>query len=200
MSSDYLIRATAAKGMVKAVGALTTKAVARAKEIHKLSPTASAALGRSLTGAALLSTSLKGKKHSLTLQIKGDGPLGSIVVVADADSNVRGYVSNPGIHLPLNEAGKLNVGAGIGKGYLNIIKDLGLKEPYIGRVDLVSGEIGEDIAYYCAYSEQIPTVVSLGVLVDFNGNIVNSGGYFLQLMPGADESLISHIENKMNMI
>lgn len=200
MDRDLNVRATAANGTVRLAVAVTTQMVRKAKEIHNLSPTASAALGRTMTGAALMSTSLKEKSHSITIQIKGNGPLGSIIVITDALANIKGYVANPNVDLPLNEEGKLDVAKAVGRGFINVIKDLGLKEPYRGQVDLVSGEIAEDLAYYYANSEQIPTVIALGVLVDKDGSILNSGGYMIQLMPETDEDLINYIENKIQTV
>jgi molecular chaperone Hsp33 len=198
---DYIIRATAARGTVRAIAATTKGMVSLAKELHGLTPVASAALGRTMSAAALMSRVLKSSKDTITIQIKTDGPLGGIVVVTDSQANIRGYVYNPNIYLPLNEFGKLDVSGAVGKtGYLNVIKDLGMKEPYIGYVDLISGEIGEDIAYYFAYSEQIPTIVSLGVLVAADESILNAGGYLIQLMPGADENIIDYLEDKVNSI
>jgi molecular chaperone Hsp33 len=198
---DYIVRATAAEGMVRAFAADTTGIVSEARRIHNLSPVASAALGRTLTAAALMSTTLKGEKDKLTIQIKGEGPLGGIVVVSDSYANVRGYVYNPDVHIPLNSLGKLDVSGAIGsRGHLNVIRDLGLKEPYIGYVDLVSGEIGEDIAYYYSVSEQTPSIVALGVLVDVDGGIINAGGYIIQLMPGAPEELIDFLEKKVSVV
>lgn len=194
---DYIVRATAAKGTVRVIGAVTTDIARTAKEYHNLSPVSSAALGRTLTAATLISQTLKGDKETITIQIKGNGPLGGIVAVSDSKANVRGYVGNPNIDLLLNENGKLDVAGAVGReGYLNVIKDLGLKEPYIGFVRLVSGEIAEDIAYYFALSEQTPSVVSLGVLVDKDGSIINSGGYMIQLMPDAAEETIDFLEAK----
>ena len=198
---DYFVRATAVGGSVMAFAGITTGMVKRARELHELSPVASAALGRTMTAAALMSALMKGERDTLTIQIKGDGPLGGIVVVSDSQSNVRGYVNNSQVYLPLNTEGKLNVAGAVGKnGYVNVIKDMGLKEPYIGFVNLISGEIGEDLAYYFASSEQIPTVVSLGVLVDSDESIINSGGYIIQLLPGAEEPLIDYIENTIRSI
>jgi len=198
---DYIVRATAANATVMAMAVVSTNTVREAKRLHGLSPLASAALGRTLTAASMMSQTLKSERGKLTIQIKGNGPLGGIVVVSDSHANVRGYVYNPGVYLPLNEAGKLDVSSAVGKeGYLNVIKDIGLKEPYIGYVDLVSGEIGDDIAYYFAFSEQIPSVVALGVLVDVDGNIINSGGYIIQLMPGAEEDIIDYLENKIKVL
>lgn len=194
---DYVIRATAAEGTVRAVAAITTNMVKDAMNVHGLSPLASVALGRTMTAASLMSTFLKGEKDTLTLQIKGDGPLGGIVVVSDSSANIRGYVYNPLVYLPLKENGKYDVAGAIGEGYLNVIRDLGLKEPYIGYVDLLSGEIAEDLTYYFASSEQIPSVVSLGVLTNAEEFILCSGGFIIQLMPGAEEDTISLIEEKI---
>ena len=196
---DHIVRATAANGGIRAFAALTTELVQQAHELHDTSGVASAALGRTLTAAVMMSRMFfKNEKDALTLQIKGDGPLGGIIVVSDYQSNVRGYVYNPEVYLPLNAAGKFDVAGAVGRGgYLNVIKDMGLKEPYVGYVDLVSGEIGEDIAYYFAYSEQVPTVVSLGVLIGPDENVITAGGYIIQLMPGADESLVKQLEEKI---
>lgn len=195
--SDYVIRATAAGGTVRAIGAVTTEMVMEAKKIHDLSPTASVALGRTLTCASLLSQTLKGDNDVITIQIKGNGPLGGIVVVSDSKANVRGYVGNPYTEISLNGIGKFDVAAAVGReGYLNVIKDLGLKEPYIGYVNLVSGEIAEDFAYYLAVSEQIPSVVALGVLVDKDESIINSGGFLIQVMPDVKSETIDIIEER----
>ncbi|MDP4092846.1 MAG: Hsp33 family molecular chaperone HslO [Bacillota bacterium] len=194
--NNYIVRGTAANGTVRGYAAVTTELVRDAKKVHGLSPVASAALGRTLTAAALMSRMLDGASDTITIQIKGDGPLGSIVAISDSSANVRGYVNNPDVDLPLNTEGKLDVGKGVGAGYLNIIRDLGLKEPYVGYVDLLTGEIADDIAYYYAYSEQIPSVVALGVLVDKDGSIINAGGFVVQLMPGADEEIVDHLERR----
>lgn len=195
---DHIVRATAAGGAVRAFAAVTKDLVQKAHITHGTSGVASAALGRTLTAAAMMGRMFKNEKDMLTIQIKGDGPLGGIIAVSDAQSNVRGYVYEPQVYLPLNAAGKFDVAQAVGKnGYLNVIKDMGLKEPYVGYVELVSGEIGEDMAYYFASSEQIPTVVSLGVLVDTDEQVVTAGGYIIQLMPGADESIIEFIEDKV---
>lgn len=195
---DHIVRATAADGYVRAYAAVTTNLVQEARRIHETSGVATVALGRTLTAAAMMARMLKNDKDTMTIQIKGGGPLGLIVVVTDAFSNVRGYVHNTKVYLPLNQAGKFDVAAAIGKdGYLNVIKDLGLKEPYIGYVKLVSGEIGEDLAYYFAASEQVPTVVAVGVLVGPDENVLAAGGYIIQLMPGASEEIIGYIEEKV---
>lgn len=195
---DYIVRAMAAEGAVRAFAAVTTNMAQEARNVHRSSGVATAALGRTLTAAAIMGRMSKGEKDQLTIQIRGDGPIGGIIAVSDSNSNVRGYVYNPEVYLPLNESGKFDVSSALGKGYLNVIKDFGLKEPYIGYVDLVSGEIGEDIAYYYAYSEQIPSVVSLGVLIAPDENVVNAGGFIIQLLPGADDSLVDYLEDRIS--
>ena len=201
---DHIYSAIGAGGLVRITAAESTMLCEEARRIHGLAPTACAALGRTLTVCAILSNGLKNEDDALTLQIRGDGPLGSIVAVTDAFANVRGYVGNPSCDLPLNARGKLDVGGAVGQGYLNIIKDLGLKEPYSGTIPLVSGEIAEDVACYYAVSEQIPSVVSLGVLVgpgdDGENHVICAGGFMLQLMPGADESLISLLEDRVSSL
>ncbi|WP_265447280.1 Hsp33 family molecular chaperone HslO [Acetivibrio straminisolvens] len=197
---DYIVRATAGEGTIRAIAAATTNMVKEAQKVHGLSPLATVALGRTMTAAAMMSTSLKEEKAAITLQIKGDGPIGGIVAVSDSSANIKGYVHNPLVYLPLNSKGKYDVAGAVGSGYLNVIKDLGLKEPYVGYVDLISGEIAEDITYYYVYSEQIPTVTALGVLTNATQIVVSSGGFILQLMPGADEETISFIENKISTI
>lgn len=193
---DYIIRATAAEGTVRAFAAVTTELVNKASAIHGLSPIATAALGRTLTAAGMMSKMLKGEKDKLTIQIKGDGPLGGIVVAADSMANVRGYVHNPDVDLPLNERGKLDIRTAVGYGYINVIKDMGLREPYIGFADLVSGEIADDLTYYFATSEQVPSTVALGVLVDKDG-VTSAGGFIIQLMPGAEEETVEKLEKRL---
>lgn len=198
---DYIVRATAANNTIRAFAAVTSQMVQEAHNIHDTSGVASAALGRTMTAAVLMSQMLKGDNDILTIQIKADGPLGGIVVIADSKANIRGYVSNPHVYIPLNSNGKLDVSSAVGKnGYLNVIKDLGMKSPYIGYVDLTSGEIGEDIAYYYAFSEQVPSIVSLGVQIAPDESVINSGGYIIQLMPGADDGIIDFLENKAKSI
>lgn len=195
---DQIVRAVAANGTIRAFAAVTTHLVEEARVVHDASGVAIAALGRTLTAVAIMSKMLKSENDVLTIQIKGDGPLGSIVTVADAEANVRGYVNNPFVELPLNSRGKFDVSGAVGKnGYLNVIRDLGLKEPYVGYVELYTGEIGEDIAYYYAFSEQVPSVVSLGVLVAPDGRVINAGGYIIQLMPGAEDGLAEALEHKI---
>ena len=198
---DHIVRAIAAEGTIRAFAAVTTNLAEEARKMHGTSSVATAALGRTLTAAAIISKMFKNHKDVLTIQIKGDGPLGGIVVVSDAEANVRGYVNEPLVDIPLNIHGKLDVAGAIGKnGYLNVIRDLGMKEPYVGYVELYTGEIAEDIAYYFAFSEQTPSVVSLGVLIAPDGSVLKSGGYILQLMPDAKEGLVEVLENKISLL
>lgn len=198
--SDILLRGNSIDGTVRVFVAITTELADRAFRIHKTYPTATAALGRTLTAAAIMGATLKNDSDSVTIQFKGDGPLGSIVAVTDSRSHVRGYVVNPYVDIPLNSKGKLDVGGAVGKGYLNVIKDLGLKEPYAGQVPIVTGEIAEDLTYYFARSEQIPTAIALGVLVDTNHSVKASGGFMIQLMPEATEETAAQLEEKMKHI
>lgn len=198
---DTLIRGNSIDGTIRVFVTITTDLVNEAHRIHDTSATASAALGRLLTGAAIVGAQLKSEDDSTTLQIKGDGPLGLLAAVTDSRSHVRGYVGNPHADLPENDKGKLDVGGAVGRGFLSVIRDLGLKEPYIGQTPLVSGEIAEDLTYYFAASEQIPTAIALGVLVDKDLSIRAAGGYMIQLMPEATEStadrLTEIVENAM---
>ncbi len=191
---DYIAKAMALSGQARIFAAVTTQTVEKARLLHEMNPTPTVALGRVLTGAALMSQTLKGEKHSMTIQIKGDGPIGGIVAVTDANGGVRGYAYNPHFDVPLNDIGKFDIKTALGSGYLNVIKDIGLKEPYIGYVDLVSGEIAEDLTYYYAYSEQTPTVMNLGVLIGAGGKVEAAGGFFIQLLPDADDDAIEMIE------
>lgn len=187
---DKLIRGNSTDGAIRVFTAITTDTINEAHRIHNTSATASAALGRLLTAGAILGgAQLKSETDSLTLQINGDGPLGMMTVVASANSEVRGYVENPMADLPVNSRGKLDVSGVIGKGFLSVIRDLDLKEPYIGRTPLISGEIAEDLTYYYAKSEQIPTAIALGVLVDTDLSIKAAGGYMIQLMPEANDEV-----------
>ncbi len=204
---DKIVTAIAADGMIRMIGAETTNLCEEARRLHNTSAVATAALGRLLTAAALLSNQLKNETDSITVQIRGEGPLGGVVAVSDAHANVRGYVTHPEVELPVRESdGKLDVGGAIGKGYLNIIKDLGLKEPYVGTSELISGEIAEDLTYYLAVSEQVPSVVALGVRVapDPDGKepfvVERAGGFLLQLMPGASDALIDDIERQLRAL
>lgn len=192
---DQLIRAISKDGMVKAAAISSRNLTERARQIHHTLPVATAALGRVLAGASMMGSALKGEGESLTLQIKGGGPLGSILAVSDSIGNVRGYVQNAAVDLPLRPDGKLDVGAAVGtEGTLTVIKDLNLKEPYVGSVALLGGEIAEDIAAYFVESEQIPTACGLGVLVDRDQSVKCAGGYLIQLLPGAGEDVISKLE------
>ncbi len=191
---DEIKKFLAYNGKISVVCANTTEIVEEARNIHDLSPVATAAMGRILTMAVIMGSEMKGSKDKLTIQLKGDGPLGTIIVTANSCPKVKGAISNPQVDLPLNEDGKLDVGGAIGNaGYLNVIKDIGLKEPYVGICPLVSGEIAEDFAEYFSKSEQKNTAVALGVLVDKNG-VRRAGGYIITPMPDATEEEISKVE------
>ena len=198
---DKIIRATAAEGFVKMAVVDARGAVERARTIHACSPTVAAALGRTLCAASLLGDAMKEEKGSLTIRINGGGPIGSVVAVSDSSGNVRGYVENPQLHLPLRGDGKLDVGGAVGRdGMLTVSRDLGLKEPYIGSTALVSGEIAEDLTAYLTESEQVPSACALGVLVDTDRSVKAAGGFIVQLMPGADEALIAKLEDNIFMM
>ncbi len=197
---DYIVRATAANGFIRAFAAISTNTVEEARKIHGTTPVASAALGRMLTAGAIMGAMLKSEKDLITLQITGSGPLKGVLVTSDSKSNVKGYVVNPDADLPLKPDGKLDVGNAVGAGTLKIIKDVGLKDPYVGSIELISGEIADDLTYYFAQSEQVPSSVGLGVLVDTDCTIKHSGGFIVQLMPGADEEIIDKLEKKLMTI
>ena len=193
--ADQIIRVLAKNAPVKASVITARDMVERARQIHRTLPVATAALGRTLMAASMMGNQLKEDNGSVTLRIKGDGPLGGITAVADSAGNARGYVVNPAVDLPLKGPAKLDVGSAVGRdGSLTVIKDLNLKEPYVGTVPLVSGEIAEDITSYFAESEQIPTACALGVLVDVDQSVLCAGGYLIQLLPGVDDAAISAIE------
>ena len=195
---DQIIRATAADGFVKMAVITARDSVERARQIHGLSPTACAALGRTLCAASLLGQAMKEEAASLTIRINGGGPIGSVVAVSDSGGNMRGYVDAPRCELPLRADGKLDVGGAVGRdGMLTVSRDLGLREPYIGSVALVSGEIAEDMTAYLLESEQVPSACALGVLVDTDRTIRAAGGFLVQLMPGADASLIDRLEENI---
>ena len=195
---DTIIRATAADGQIKMAVITARDTVERARQIHRLSPTACAALGRTLCAASLLGQAMKEEKASLTIRVSGGGPIGSVVAVSDHEGYVRGYVGNPSVELPLRPDGKLNVGGAVGKdGMLTVSRDIGLREPYIGSVELVSGEIAEDLTAYLLESEQVPSACALGVLVDTDRSIRAAGGFIVQLMPGAGEELITKLEDNI---
>ena len=193
--SDQILRAMTTDGWVKAVAINSKNIVERARTIHDTTPTATAALGRALSACAMLGNMQKIENGSVTLQIKGGGPLGTVLAVSDAEGNVRGYVQNPHVSLLEKYAGKLDVGAAVGTdGMLTVIRDLQMKEPYVGSVELVSGEIGDDVTAYLVQSEQCPSACGLGVLVDVDQSVRVAGGYILQLLPGAPEALIDRLE------
>ena len=192
---DNFCKVLTKDGMVRALALDATEIVEQARRIHETTPVMTAALGRTLAAASMLGSLLKSPKDTLTLQITGDGPAGGIMTVSDAEGNVRGYPGNPDVDLPLNEKGKLDVAGAIGReGTLTVIKDLNLKEPYIGRTPIVSGEIAEDVTHYLMVSEQTPSAVALGVLVDRDWSVKKAGGFLIQLMPGADELTITKLE------
>lgn len=198
--NDYIVRATACGGSVRVFAATTRDMVQYAREIHHTSPVASSALGRMLTAAAMMGSMLKGDKDLVTLQIRGIGPLKGVVVSADCNANVKGYVFNPTVDIPSKYPGKLDVSGAIGQGYMSVIKDIGMKEPYAGRIQLVSGEIAEDLTYYFAQSEQTPSAIGLGVLVETDTSIRRAGGFIIQLLPDATEEVIAKLEQRVNTI
>jgi len=197
--TDYILRITAAGGLVRGFFATTRKMVGEFARIHETSPVVTAALGRLLTGGAIMGYTMKSEKDLLTLTIKGDGLVGGLLVTADNMGNVKGYANNPQADLPIKDNGKLDVGGVVGAGSLTVVKYLGLKEPYSGQVELVNGEIAMDIAYYYATSEQVPSVVSLGVLVDKDYSVKQAGGFIIQLMPGAGDDIIDELEKTTNI-
>ena len=198
--NDYIIRATAANDQIRAFAAVTTEMVETAREHHNTSPVATAALGRLLTAGAMMGSMMKGEKDVLTLQIKAGGPLQGITVTADSQGNVKGYVGNPDVCIPANSKGKLDVAGAVGPGFLTVIKDMGLKEPYSGQVMLQTCEIAEDLTYYFATSEQVPSAVGLGVLMNKNITVRQAGGFIVQLMPFAEEEVISRLEQNVQKI
>lgn len=198
--NDYIIRATAANDQIRAFAAVTTEMVETAREHHNTSPVATAALGRLLTAGAMMGSMMKGEKDVLTLQIKAGGPLQGITVTADSQGNVKGYVGNPDVCIPANSKGKLDVAGAVGPGFLTVIKDMGLKEPYSGQVMLQTCEIAEDLTYYFAISEQVPSAVGLGVLMNKNNTVRQAGGFIVQLMPFAEEEVISRLEQNVQKI
>ena len=197
---DRIVRATAADAQIRIFTADTKELVEEARKRHETSPVATEALGRLLTAGAIMSTMLKNEGDILTLKVTGDGPLGSITVTADGKNNVKGYVGNPKVELPLNARGKLDVAGAVGKGGLDVIQDLGLKEPYVGQIPLISGELAEDLTYYYANSEQVPSSVGLGVLVDRDRTVKKAGGFIVQLLPHAAEETIEKLERNLNRL
>ena len=198
---DQLIKTISKNGKIRAYFMSATDLINEAFRIHHTFPTATAALGRTLIAAAMMGAMQKSEQDRLDIQIKGGGELGTILAISDYHAIVKGYVQNPEVDMPINAKGKLDVGKAVGtNGYFSVIQDIGLKEPVIGTVELVSGEIGEDLALYFARSEQIPSIVALGVLIDTDGSCRAAGGYIIQLMPGADEEIISALENQIAKI
>lgn len=198
--SDYIVRGMAANGQIRAFAALTKDTVETARQAHDTSPVATAALGRLLTAGGMMGAMMKGEQDVLTLQIKAGGPLQGITVTADSQGNVKGYVGNPQVILPANEKGKLDVASAVGPGFLNVIKDMGMKEPYSGQTMLQTCEIAEDLTYYFATSEQVPSSVGLGVLMGRENTVRQAGGFIVQLMPFAEEAVISQLEDNLKGI
>ena len=192
--SDYLVRGIAANGTVRAFAVDTTATVAHAAEYHETHPVVTAALGRTLSAGAMMGSMMKGEDDIITLTIKGDGPIGSITVTADSHGNVKGFAGNPAVDIPLKRPGKLDVGAAVGSGTLTVVMDLGLADPYNGTVELQTGEIGDDFAYYYTVSEQTPSAVGLGVMVGTDWSVKHSGGFIIQMMPDVEEETISALE------
>lgn len=197
---DYIVRAMAADQQLRVFAATTKNMVERARQIHNTYPVATAALGRLLTAGAMMGSMMKGDTDILTLQIDCSGPIQGLTVTADAKANVKGYVKNPQVDLPPNQAGKLDVGKALDLGILNVIKDIGMKEPYNGQTHLVSGEIAEDLTYYFATSEQIPSSVGLGVLMSKDNTVAQAGGFIIQVMPFAEDAMLDRLEKKIGEI
>lgn len=194
---DYIVRATAADHQLRAFAVTSKDIVEKARAIHNTSPVATAAIGRLLTAASMMGSMMKGEKDVLTLQIECGGPIGGITVTADSNADVKGYVNNPNVILPPNAQGKLDVSGALGPGFLNVIKDIGLREPYNGQTHLVSGEIAEDLTYYFATSEQVPSSVGLGVLMDKDNHVRQAGGFIIQVMPDTDDEVIDKLEARL---
>ncbi len=195
--SDYIVRATAANAEIRAFAATTKEMVEYSRSIHETSPIVTAALGRLLTAGAMMGSMMKGDRDLLTIQIVGDGPVGELLVTANAKAEVKGYAKVPDVMLPPNYFGKLDVGGAVGRGFLRVIKDLGMKEPYSGQTELVSGEIAEDLTYYFATSEQVPSSVGLGVLMNKDNTVAQAGGFIIQVMPFASEETLDKLEERL---
>ncbi len=198
--SDYIVRATAADAQIRAFACTTKGVVETARQAHNTSPVVTAALGRLLSAGAMMGSMLKGDDDLLTLQIKGNGPMQGLMVTADSKSNVKGYAYVPDVILPANAVGKLDVAGAVGQGTLRVIRDMGLKDPYVGQTLLQTSEIAEDLTYYFATSEQVPSSVGLGVLMERNNTVKQAGGFIIQLMPFAEESVISRLEQNLSGI
>lgn len=198
--TDYIVRATAAGAQIRAFACTTRGVVETARKAHNTSPVVTAALGRLLSAGAMMGTMLKGENDLLTLQVKGDGPMGGMTVTADSLGNVKGYANVPDVILPANAIGKLDVAGAVGAGFLSVIRDMGLKEPYVGQTVLQSSEIAEDLTYYFATSEQVPSSVGLGVLMEKDNTVKQAGGFILQLMPFAEDSVIGRLEQNLSKV
>lgn len=197
--SDYIVRAIAAGGQIRAFAATTKDTVEKARQLHNTSPIATVALGRLLTGGVMMGVTMKNDYDILTVQIKGNGPIGAMTVTADPKGNVKGFVANPEVMLPLKD-GRLDIAGAVGIGVLSVIKDIGLKEPYVGDTILITSEIADDLTYYYATSEQIPSSVGLGVLMDKDNTVEQAGGFIIQLMPDATEEVIDKLEKRIKEI
>mgnify|MGYP000584498127 FL=1 len=199
-NSDYIVRATAANHQIRAFAISSTNTIEEARQRHNTSPIATVALGRLMSAGAMMGTMMKGDDDIITIQIKGDGPIGGLTVTADAKANVKGYVNNPEVMLPLNSAGQLDVEKALGIGVLSVIKDIGLKEPYVGDTILVTSDVTQDITYYFATSEQVPTSVGLSVIMSKDNTVKSAGGFIIQLLPDASEEIISALEKKIKEV
>lgn len=198
---DYIVNAITSCGSIRVIAASTTNLCEEARRVHNFSPTACAAVGRALTAASMIGSTLKGEEDTLTLQFKGDGPIGRVIAVSDSKARVKGYAGDPFVDLPVKKNGHLDVGGAVGRnGYLSVIRDFGLKEPYVGQVDLVTGEIAEDLTYYYAKSEQLPSAVALGVIVDTDLSVKSAGGFIIQVLPGAMDEDIDRVEKAIGEI
>ena len=197
---DYIVRATTSNKQIRCFAITSREMVETAREHHNTSPVCTAALGRLLTGGAMMGVMMKGDNDILTLRMVGDGPINGVTVTADSKGNVKGYVGDPSIIIPPNYLGKLDVGAAIGYGTLTVVKDMGLKEPYASKINLTTSEVAEDLAYYFASSEQVPSAVGLGVLMEKDNTVKQAGGFIVQLMPFADEETINKLEERVNSI
>ncbi len=198
--TDYIVRATAANAQIRAFACTTKEMVEEARKAHNTSPVMTAALGRLLTAGAMMGTMLKGEQDVLTLQIRGDGPGKGLTVTADSHGNVKGYAIVPDVILPANAVGKLDVSGALGAGSLSVIKDMGLKEPYVGQTQLQTGEIAEDLTYYFATSEQVPSGVGLGVLMERDNTVKQAGGFIIQLMPFTEDEVINRLEENLSKV
>ncbi len=197
---DYIVRATAGNGQIRAFAATTKEVVEKARQAHNTSPVATAALGRLLTGGAMMGSMMKNDTDMLTIQIKCDGPIKGLTVTADRHGNVKGYVENPNVMLPPNKQGKLDVAGALDLGVLSVIKDMGLKEPYVGQTILQTSEIAEDLTYYFATSEQVPSSVGLGVLMEKDNTVKQAGGFIVQVMPFVEEEVLAKLEENIKKI